>query len=83
MVTITIRFPDNSEHSTLVTPTTTVRELLLAVKAPIEGIIVYNLGDTPIFDLDRTMVDYNNWYVEHGSIPGLYILYDTSETTLQ
>lgn len=76
MVLIRIRFPDNTEHTTTVTPTTTVRKLLTAVKAPMNGIVVYNLGDTPLYDWDQNMVVYNNWYIEKGFISGLYIRYD-------
>lgn len=75
---ITITLPNGTLISVPhVTPNTTVRELLIAASCPIEGITVYNCGDTPMPDLDWTMTDYNNWDVEKGSLPPLYIKYRT------
>ncbi len=75
---ITITLPNGNPVTVpQVTPNTTVRELLIAASCPLEGITVYNCGDTPMPDLDRTMTDYNNWYVEKGSLPQLYVKYQT------
>ena len=60
-----------------VTPNTSVRELLIAASCPLEGVTVYNCGDTPMPDLDRTMTYYNNWYVEKGSLPPLYVKFES------
>lgn len=73
MVLIKITLPDGAFKTIEVSPEITLKELLEAVGCPTEGVIVYNSGDTPMPDLNRTMVDYNNWYVEKGYIPGLYV----------
>ena len=75
---ITITLPNGTPITVPhVTPNTTVRELLIAASCPLEGITVYNCGDTPMPDLDRTMTDYNNWYVEKGSLPPLYVKFES------
>ena len=75
---ITITLPNgNPVRVPHVTPNTSVRELLIAASCLLEGITVYNCGDTPMPDLDRTMMDYNNWYVERGSLPPLYVKFES------
>lgn len=76
---ITITLPSGTPITVpSVTPNTSVRELLIAASCPFEGVTVYNCGDTPMPDIDRTMTDYNNWYVEKGSLPPLYVKYQNA-----
>lgn len=75
MVFINIYLPDGMLISTAITPTMTVKQLLDSIDFPHDNIIVYNSGDTPYPDLNRTMVDYNNWYVEDEYIPSIYLRY--------
>ena len=35
--------------------------------------VFVNEGETAMPSLDRNMLDYNNWYVDHGFISSLYI----------
>jgi hypothetical protein len=35
--------------------------------------VFVNEGETEMPSLDRNMLDYNNWYVDHGFIPSFYI----------
>jgi hypothetical protein len=76
IASITITLPNGKPVTvSSVTPNTTVRELLIFASCPLEGVTMYNCGDRPMPDLDRTMTDYNNWYVEKGSLPPLYVKY--------
>ena len=75
MTLIKITLPNGITKTTEVKAESTLKELLIAVECPLEGITVYNSGDTPMQDLERTMVDYNNWYIEKGYIPELYVKY--------
>lgn len=43
--------------------------------------VFVNEGDTSMPWLDRNMLDYNNWYVDHGFIPSLYIKRRSDITT--
>lgn len=79
MTSIIIYLPNGMQVSTKVTPTMTVKQLLDSIDFPQDNIIVYNSGDTPYPDLNRTMVDYNNWYVEDGYIPSIYLRYAPKE----
>ncbi len=78
MVLIKITLPNGITKTTEVSPEITLKELLEAVSCPTEGVTVYNCGDTPMPDLNRTMVNYNNWYIEKGYIPGLYVKFNSS-----
>ena len=75
MTLINITLPDGTTKTTNVLPETTVKELLVAVGCAIEGITVFNVGDTPMIDLNRTMTYYNNWDVQRGYVSGLYVKY--------
>ena len=74
MALIKITLPNGITKTTEVNSDTTLKQLLIAVECPLEGITVYNSGDTPMPDLERTMTDYNNWYIEKGFIPELYVI---------
>ena len=79
MALINIYLPDGMKISTNVTSTMTVKQLLDSIDFTDTNIIVYNSGDTPYPDLNRTMVDYNNWYIEDGHIPSIYLRYTSKE----
>ena len=70
---IKITLPNGITKTTEVTSTSTLKELLTAIGSPTTGIEVYNSGDTPMMDLDKNLTYYNNWYVEKGYIPPLYL----------
>lgn len=73
MASIYVHLPNGTKVSTHVTPITTVQEILNAIGFKDTNITVLNEGDTELPDLTRTMVDYNNWYIEKGYIPSIYI----------
>lgn len=73
MALINVTLPDGVTKTTDVKPETTLKELLIAVGCRIDGVTVYNSGDTPMLDLERTMVGYNNWSVEKGYIPSIIV----------
>jgi hypothetical protein len=75
MVRIQIKLPDGVVKVATVTMTMTLLELLQSVGAPAEGVIVFNDGDTPMTDLSKTMVDYNNWCVEKDFIGSIYLMW--------
>ncbi len=78
MALIKITLPNGITKTTEVTPSSTLKELLTAVDCPLTGIEVYNNGDTPMMDLDKSMTYYNNWYVEKGYIPPLIVKFEHS-----
>lgn len=73
MIFLTVKLPSGEDKTIEITKEMTLREILHAVGCPTKGITVYNLGDTPMPYLDRTMIDYNNWCVEKDYIPSLYV----------
>lgn len=75
MVRIQIKLPDGVVKVAEVTMTTTLFELLTSVGAPTEGVVVFNNGDTPMPDLSKTMIEYNNWCVEKDFIGGIYLMW--------
>lgn len=71
---INITLPNGTIVTTSATPNTKLGELLAAVGiTDITRLTVYNSGETPMPYMDYTMTDYNNWYVEKGHIPSLYV----------
>jgi hypothetical protein len=75
MVYLKIKLPDETTKVANVTPDMTLRQILTSVGITLDNINIYNDGDTELNDLDRTMVDYNNWYVEKDYISSIYIKY--------
>jgi hypothetical protein len=73
MASIYVHLPNVTKVSTHVTPQTTVQEILDAIGFKDTNIVVLNEGETELPDLTRTMIDYNNWYIEKGYIPSIYI----------
>jgi hypothetical protein len=72
--------PTNDEYIISVTPTTTLQQIVLEIQNVSrtawewnETHMFVNEGKTPMPDLTKNMVDYNNWCVEGGYIPSLYI----------
>ena len=64
-----------------VIPETTLEQILNAIgldserfnpSAP-DSYVFVNEGETSMTRLDRNMLDYNNWYVDHGFISSFYI----------
>ena len=64
-----------------VIPETTLGEILKHVgmdpelfnASAADPYVFVNEGDTAMLFLDRNMLDYNNWYIDHGFIPSLFI----------
>jgi hypothetical protein len=73
MASIYVHLPNGTKVSTHVTPETTVQEILDTIGFQDKNITVFNAGKTELQDLTRTMVDYNNWYIEKGYVSSIYI----------
>ena len=72
-----------------VIPETTLAQILNSISLDSElfnasapnPYVFVNEGETSMPWLDRNMLDYNNWYIEHGFIPSLYIKRQSEITT--
>ena len=69
---IKIHLPDGSVKIIAVKPTTTLKEILDTLELP-NIYTFYNEGETPMLNYERNLVHYNNWYVEKGYLPSLYL----------
>ena len=76
-----VHLPNGQTHIVPVIPETSLRQIAEAIgldAALFEGtgpdtLIFVNEGKTAMPNLDRNMLDYNNWYIEHGFISSFYI----------
>ena len=73
MASITVTLPDGSQRVAQVNSLTTLRQILVQIEAPIQNVYIYNIGNTLMPNLDRTLIDYNNWYVEKGYVPSFHM----------
>lgn len=73
-------YTSTNEYIVSVTPTTTLQQIVLEIQKSWKEFewntqthVFVNDGGTCMPSLDETMIYYNNWYVEKGFIPSLYI----------
>ena len=66
----------SGEHCVVeVTPTTTLIEILSKIDIVWSKTYVFmNEGHTYMRNHSMTLSDYNNWYIDKGFVPSLYIL---------
>jgi hypothetical protein len=72
---IRIYTPDGTMFEVPVIPETSLRQILAYMKFEWDDAvyIFVNEGGTTMPHLERNMIDYNNWYVEHGYISSFTI----------
>lgn len=75
-----IYLPSGEHRVVRVTPTTTLGEIVAHVQFKwTNKYVIMNQGHTHMSNYEMTMSDYNNWYVEGGFIPSLFIVDPNSE----
>lgn len=76
-----VHLPNGQTHVVPVIPETSMRQIAESIGLDLslfEGtgpdtLVFVNEGKTAMPDLDRNMVDYNNWYIEGGFISSVYV----------
>lgn len=72
---VRVYLPSGEERVVEVTPATTLTEILSKINIVWSNAYVFmNEGHTYMINHDMTLSDYNNWYIDKGFIPSLYIL---------
>jgi len=70
-----VYLPSGEHRVVEVTPTTTLAEILSKIEVVWSHTYVcINEGHTYMTNHEMTLADYNNWYVDKGFIPSLYIV---------
>ena len=70
---IRVHLPGLIVKTAIVTQATTLQEILNMLELP-NIFTFYNEGETPMPDLHKNLVDYNNWYIDKGGyLPSLYL----------
>lgn len=70
---------DNAKHHILAQKNTTLRELFRELNIPDTIAFSGTLSDsrTPLVNLDKTLVDYNMWFLDKGYIAELTVYKET------
>ena len=72
---IRVYLPSGEQCVVEVMPTTTLAEILCKAEIVLSNrYVVMNEGHTYMTDFTMTLTDYNNWYIDKGFIPSLYIV---------
>ena len=73
--TIRVHLPNGEIRQTVVTPQSTLQEILRKINfAWTDKYVCMNEGNTPMPTLTWNLTQYNHWYVEAGCVPPIRIV---------